>query len=380
MTTIPFTDLAAAAKEVWPSIEADYMACLFNAGYIGGSAVSSFEHNWATYCGASYGVGVANGTDALELTLTALAVGNGDEVIIPANTFIATAAAVIRAGAIPRFADVSDDTLLMTPQTLAAAITPRTRAVIIVHLYGQVPDMGGLLAVAAAKRLLVIEDAAQAHGAKWDGRKAGSFGVAACFSFYPGKNLGAFGDGGMVVTSLPDLAERVRSLANHGRIKGSSHYEHEYVGRNSRLDSLQAIALSGKLAVLDCWNERRIALAGSYRERLRSTPVRLVHAAPPAFHVYHLFVVRVPQRDKVRAELNKRGIQTGVHYPLPCHRQLPLKPFGNGPLPIAERSAGDILSLPLFPHMSEGQVEAVCDALMETLIAIAADPEPDHVQ
>ena len=190
MTPVPFTDLAAMAREVWPEIEPDYLACLLDGAYIGGPPVASFEREWAAYCGAGHAVGVANGTDALQLTLTALGLGAGDEVVVPANTFIATAAAVVRAGATPRFADVSADTLLMTPCTLTEAITPRTRAVIVVHLFGQVPDMAGLLAVAGQAGIAVIEDAAQAHGAEWDGRRAGSFGEAACFSFYPGEEPG----------------------------------------------------------------------------------------------------------------------------------------------------------------------------------------------
>jgi len=365
MNNVPFTDLAAQARQVWPSIEADYVASLLGAGYIGGRAVEAFERDWAAYCGTEHAVGVANGTDALELALTALRVGAGDEVVVPANTFIATAAAVIRAGATPRFADVSDDTLLMTAETLAAAITHRTRAVIVVHLYGQVPDMDSLLAVADARGILVIEDAAQAHGAEWAGRRAGSFGAVACFSFYPGKNLGAFGDAGAVVTSQPELAARVRALANHGRLDGSAHYQHEVVGTNSRLDALQAIALSGKLACLDGWTNRRIELAARYRERLAFTCVEPVGVAPSARHVYHLFVVRIAERDRVRAELGRRGIQTGVHYPVPCHQQPPLRRFADGPLPVAERTAGQLLSLPLFPHMTDDQVDVVCDALHE---------------
>ena len=241
MTHVPFTDLAAMTREVWPEIEPDYLACLLDGKYIGGPAVTSFEREWAAYCGAGHAVGVANGTDALQLSLTALSIGAGDEVVVPANTFIATAAAVVRVGAVPRFADVSDDTLLMTPQTLTEAITPRTRAVIVVHLFGQVPDMAGVLAVASQAGIAVIEDAAQAHGAEWDGRRAGSFGDAACFSFYPGKNLGAFGDAGAVVTLWPAMADRIRSLANHGRANGASHYDHDCIGTNSRLDALQAI-------------------------------------------------------------------------------------------------------------------------------------------
>lgn len=375
MTHVPFTDLAIAANEVWPSIEEDYRACLLSGAYIGGCAVTSFERDWAAYCGADYAVGVASGTDALELTLTALGVGPGDEVIVPANTFIATAAAVVRAGAAPRFADISDDTLLMTPGTLTEAITPQTRAVIVVHLFGQVPDMPGILALAGNAGIPVIEDAAQAHGAEWDGQRAGAFGEAACFSFYPGKNLGAFGDAGAVVTSRPELADRVRTLANHGRSAGTSHYQHEYVGTNSRLDALQAIVLSGKLAQLDTWTQRRIELASRYRALLGGTELKLTSVAPLARHVYHLFPVRVADRDGVRAELARCGIQTGVHYPVPCHRQPPLQRFADRPLPVAEQAAGQLLSLPMFPHLTDGQVNYVCEALDDVLHEVTTGSE-----
>ncbi|HET9897521.1 MAG TPA: DegT/DnrJ/EryC1/StrS family aminotransferase [Streptosporangiaceae bacterium] len=372
---VPFTDLAAMAAEVWPAIEGDYMASMLGGNYIGGPAVTRFEQAFAGYCRTEHAVAVANGTDALELTLTALGIGQGDEVIVPANTFIATAASVVRAGAAPRFADVSDDTLLMTPDTLAAAITPRTRAVIVVHLFGQVPDMAALLAVARQAELAVIEDAAQAHGAEWEWRRAGSFGEAACFSFYPGKNLGASGDAGAVVTSRPDLADRVRALANHGRSHGASHYEHDYVGMNSRLDALQAIVLLAKLERLDSWTDRRIELAARYTDLLTGTDVKLTGVSALARHVYHLYTVRVPRRDSVRTELASRGIQTGVHYPVPCHLQPPLRRFADGPLPVAERAATELLSLPLFPHMTDGQVDRVCDALSEVLQARAAGYE-----
>jgi dTDP-4-amino-4,6-dideoxygalactose transaminase len=375
MITVPFTDLPAMTRQIWPSIEPVYLACLLGGNYIGGPAVEAFEREWAAYCGTDHAVGVANGTDALQLTLTALGVGPGDEVVVPSNTFVATAAAVVRAGAAPRFADVSDDTLLMTPETLRAAITPRTRAVMIVHLYGQMPDMAALLTVADEAGILVVEDAAQAHGAEWAGRRAGSFGAAACFSFYPGKNLGAFGDAGAVVTSRPELADRVRALANHGRSHGSSHYEHEVVGTNSRLDALQAIALSGKLAHLDAWTQRRIDLAARYRDRMSDMGLHLVSVAPRARHVYHLLVVRSTDRDRVRAELGRRGIQTGVHYPVPCHLQPPLRRFADGRLPVAEQAAQELLSLPLFPHMTDDQVDVVCEALGDVLPAISASRE-----
>jgi dTDP-4-amino-4,6-dideoxygalactose transaminase len=355
------------ASEVWASIEKDYLASLLGGRYIGGPAVTDFERAWASYCGTDCAVGVANGTDALELTLVALGIGPGDEVIVPANTFIATAAAVVRAGAIPRFADVSDDTLLITPESLAEAISAHTRAVIVVHLFGQLPDMPGLQAVAAAAGILLIEDAAQAHGAEWDGQRAGSFGVAASFSFYPGKNLGAFGDAGAVVTSRPDLADRVRALANHGRSQGAAHYEHDFLGTNSRLDVLQAIALRGKLARVDAWTRRRVAVADRYRAQLGGTGVKLTGVAPPAYHVYHLFVVRVAGRAAVREEMARSGIETGVHYPVPCHLQPPMRRFADRPLPVAERAANELLSLPIFPHQTDSQVDLVCEALADAL-------------
>jgi dTDP-4-amino-4,6-dideoxygalactose transaminase len=245
--------------------------------------------------------------------------------------------------------------------------------------------MAGLLAVARRAGVAVIEDAAQAHGAEWDGRRAGSYGEAACFSFYPGKNLGASGDAGAVVTSRPELADRIRSLANHGRSHGASHYHHDYIGTNSRLDALQAILLSGKLARLDTWTERRIALAARYRDRLSGTEftgtgLKLTDVAPLARHVYHLLVVRVTQRDSVRAELSRRGIQTGVHYPVPCHLQPPLRRFSDRPLPVAEQAAGQLLSLPMFPHLTDSQVDFVCDALCAALRATAASSERLDVQ
>lgn len=384
LTTVPFTDLSAMASEVWPEIEREYLTCLLDGAYIGGPAVTAFERSWAAYCGADHAVGLASGTDALELCLTALGIGAGDEVVVPTNTFIATAAAVVRAGATPRFADVSDDTLLMTSHTLAEAITPRTRAVIIVHLYGQMPDMTDLVATAQQAGITVIEDAAQAHGAEWAGHRAGSFGTAACFSFYPAKNLGAFGDAGAVVTSRPELTDHIRSLANHGRSDGQAHYDHDRIGTNSRLDALQAILLSAKLARLDAWTERRITLASRYRKLLggaefAGTGLKVTAAEPLARHVYHLFVVRVGRRDSVRAELAKRGIQTGVHYPVPCHRQPPLRRFAERPLPVAEQSAGELLSLPMFPHMTEDQVDYVCESLRDALQTATVSSEPVNV-
>ena len=364
VTSIPFCDLSATAAEVWTAVESKFTKSLLQAEFIAGPALGSFEKRWAEYCGARYAVGVASGTDALELTLTALGIGEGDEVVVPATTFVATAAAVARVGAVPRFADVDADTLLITADTFEAAATLRTRAVIVVHLYGQSADMTTIMAKARDLGIFVVEDAAQAHGAEWEGRRVGSFGIAGCFSFYPSKNLGAFGDAGAVVTSNLELAERIRQLANHGRVTGS-HYEHVRVGWNSRLDNLQALVLEAGLELLDGWTERRIALARQYSRRLDGAPgVRLVRSDAAARHVYHLMVVRVPQRDRVRRMLSQWNIQTGIHYPVPCHQQPPFASFSAERLPASEEAAAEVLSLPLFPHLAPCQVDYVCDRLL----------------
>jgi dTDP-4-amino-4,6-dideoxygalactose transaminase len=287
-------------------------------------------------------------------------------VILPANTFVATAEAVVLAGATPRFADVCPDTLLLTPGCLEAAITSRTRAVIVVHLYGQMPDMTALGQAADKAGLAVIEDAAQAHGAAWQGQRAGSMGVAGCFSFYPGKNLGAFGDAGAVVTADAGLAGRIKVLRDHGRAAGS-HYRHEQVGTNSRLDALQAAVLTVKLTRLDAWNEARRSIAARYHTAFASSPARPLAEVPGMRGVYHLAVVRVPDRARVQKQLAAMGVETQIHYPIPCHLQAPYQRFADRPLPAAERSADEVLSLPMFPHMTDGQVAQVCDAVQAAL-------------
>jgi dTDP-4-amino-4,6-dideoxygalactose transaminase len=363
---IPFLDLAAMTREVRGTIEQGWGRVLASSRFIGGDAVEEFEEAWASYCGVPHAVGVANGTDALQLTLTALGIMPGDEVIVPANTFVASAEAVVLAGAVPRFADVDPGTLLLSPDRLEAAITRRTKAVIVVHLYGQMPDMDALRDVAGRAGIAVLEDAAQAHGATWRGRRAGSFGVAGCFSFYPGKNLGAFGDAGAVVTADPALAQRIRVLRDHGRAQGS-HYQHELVGTNSRLDALQAVVLTAKLARLDAWNEARRSIAARYRAALEPGPACLVAEVPGARGVYHLAVARVPSRGRVQKQLAAMGVRTQIHYPIPCHRQIPYRRFADRPLPVAEQSAGEVLSLPIFPTMSDAQVARVCAAVHESL-------------
>ncbi len=365
---VPFTDLAAMTREIRGAVDQGWEGLLAGSRFIGGEAVEEFEQAWAGYCGVGHAVGVANGTDALQLTLVALGIGRGDEVIVPANTFVASAEAVVLAGATPRFADVSPRTLLLTADDLEAAITPRTRAVFVVHLYGQMPDMDALRRTADRAGVLLIEDAAQAQGASWRGRRAGSIGQVGCFSFYPGKNLGAFGDAGAVVTADADLAKRIRSLRDHGRVIGS-HYRHDLVGTNSRLDALQAVVLTAKLRRLDTWNAARQSIAARYRAAFALGPVRMVEDEPGARGVYHLAVARVPDRTRVQQELTALGIETGIHYPIPCHQQVPYQRFATGPLPVSEAASAEVLSLPMFPHLRDDQVARVCEAVLETLAA-----------
>ena len=364
-TYVPFADLSGMTREIRTEVESGFAQLLDSGRFIGGEAVERFEREWAAYCGTAHAVGVANGTDAVQLALRALDIGPGDEVVVPANTFVATVEAVILAGATPHFADVAPDTLLLTPETLEAALTRRSRAVVVVHLYGQTADMDGLRRVAAGAGMRIVEDAAQAHGARWRGRPAGSLGDVGCFSFYPGKNLGAFGDAGAVVTDDADLAHRVRCLHDHGR--AGSHHLHQFLGTNSRLDALQAVVLSAKLSRLDAWTAARRDLADRYRARLAGGPARLVGVLPGAEHAYHLLVARVPARDRIRDGLTRAGIQTGLHYPVPCHLQPPFARFADRRLPVAEAAAGEVLSLPLFPHMTVEQLHLVCDHLSALL-------------
>ncbi len=365
---VPFTDLKAMTQEVRAAIDEGWARLLESSRFIGGDAVEEFEQAWAGYCETEHAIGVANGTDALRLVLTALAIGPGDEVVVPSNTFVASAEAVVLAGATPRFADVSPRTMLLTPDDLEAAITSRTRAVIVVHLYGQMPDMDALSRAAERAGIWLIEDAAQAHGATWRGKRAGSIGQAGCFSFYPGKNLGAFGDAGAIVTRDAELAKRIRSLRDHGRVL-ASHYRHELIGMNSRLDALQAVVLTAKLRRLDAWNEARRSIVARYRAAFRSGPIRLVEDEPGARGVYHLAVARVPDRARVQQQLTAMGIETGIHYPIPAHRQAPYLCFADRPLPVSEAAADEVLSLPLFPHLRADQVDRVCDALSEVVVA-----------
>jgi dTDP-4-amino-4,6-dideoxygalactose transaminase len=357
--SVPFLDLGAMTREVAPSLDHAWREITTTSSFIGGDHVARFEREWATYCGTTGAVGVANGTDAIELTLRALQIGAGDEVIVPTNTFVATVEAVVLAGATPHFVDVAPETLLITVDAVESAINDRTSAVVAVHLYGNLPDMEAITALARRRGLAVIEDAAQAQGAGPVGARAGSLGTAGCFSFYPGKNLGAFGDAGAVVTDDEHLIRRLRSLGDHGR--SGSHTRHELLGRNSRLDALQAAVLSCKLPRLDAWNVARRRALATYRELLPAGRVRMVDGGPEG--VGHLNVVLVRDRDRVREQLARDGIQTGIHYPLPCHLQAPYVDFPRADVPVAEATAGQLLSLPLFPHLADDDIAYVCERM-----------------
>jgi dTDP-4-amino-4,6-dideoxygalactose transaminase len=358
---VPFLDLHGVHAALRDPLNQAWSAVLGHGRFINGPEVAAFEGAFAEYCEAEHCVGVANGTDALELILAGLGIGPGDEVLVPTNTFVATAEAVVTVGATPRFVDVLPDTLLIDPDAAAAAIGPRTAAIMAVHLFGQMTDMPALSALASKHGLALIEDAAQAHGARFAGRRAGGGGVAAGFSFYPGKNLGALGDGGAVVSNDAALVGRIRQLADHGRSQ-TDRYGHEVVGRNSRLDTLQAAALHVKLPVLDEANRARAAAVAQYRKSLPAWCVPVgVH--PHAEPVYHLAVVQVPDRAATSRALDAAGIGWGIHYPVPCHLQPAFSRYAVEPLPVAEAAADRILSLPLSPTLTSEQVERVSRVL-----------------
>ncbi len=362
---VPFLDLAAGYADISGEVLAATEQVLRSGQYIMGDELHAFEQEFAAYCEASHAIGVASGLDALVLALRALDIGPGDEVLVPSHTFIATWLAVTHCGATP--VPVEPDALTCNLDTalLEARITARTRAIMPVHLYGQPADLDAILAVARKHGLKVIEDAAQAHGARYKGKKIGSHGDLVAWSFYPGKNLGAFGDGGAVTTNDPQLAERIRVLRNYGsRLK----YENDCIGHNSRLDNLQAAYLRIKLKKLDAWNQRRRAIADSYRQQLSPLAdqgLQLPTVAAWAEPAWHLFVIRHGQRDRLQARLMEDGVQTLVHYPIPPHRQRAYEDstMAHMALPVAEELARTVLSLPIGPHMSEQQVGVVVDAV-----------------
>jgi dTDP-4-amino-4,6-dideoxygalactose transaminase len=354
---VPFLDLRAINAELEDELAQAMTRVLQSGHYVLGAEVAGFEAAWAAYTGARHCVTVGSGLDALALALDAAGVGPGDEVIVPAHTFVATWLAVTRIGAVPVGADVDPGTGLLDPAAAAAAITPRTRAIVPVHLYGQTADMDVLAQLATRHGLAVVDDAAQAHGAGHRGRRVGALGTATTWSFYPGKNLGALGDGGAVTTDDDALAQRLRMLRNYG---SQEKYVHAIAGTNSRLDELQAAILSVKLEHLDEANARRSALAHRYRDRLGPLALDVM---PWSTHAWHLFVVRHPDRDALRRHLDAHGIQTLVHYPIPPHRQGAYAGH-RGVFPVADALAGEVLSLPLGPHLRPDDVERVSDAVV----------------
>ncbi len=361
--SVPFVDLQPMHRQIAAELDSAWRSVIAGSSFILGPHVEEFQNRFAAYCETGCAVGVANGLDAIALILAALDIGPGDEVIVPANTFIATWLAVSKVGARPVPADCDPATGNIDPAAVERAVTSRTRAIIPVHLYGYPAELGKLSLIAEKAGIHLVEDAAQAHGARYGGRRIGSFGTAAAFSFYPTKNLGALGDGGAVTTNDRRLAERVRLLGNYG---AKTKYQHEIAGSNSRLDELQAAFLTAKLAQLNDWNVERRRLAGLYTSRLGSAAgVQLLPASNHVEPVWHLYVIRVAQRNRLAASLAGCGIQTAIHYPTPPHLQPAFAHLCHQPgsFPVAERISNEILSLPLWPGMSDDQIAQVCAAV-----------------
>jgi dTDP-4-amino-4,6-dideoxygalactose transaminase len=368
---IPFVDLSAIHKPLEQEFNAVFQRVLERSSFIMGPEIKQFEDAFATYLGADHCITVNNGTTALHLVLAALGIGAGDEVITVANTFIATAEAVSAVGAKPVFVDVDPVSFTMDPALVENAITSRTKAILPVHLYGQCADLDPLIAIAERHKLVLIEDACQAHGAEYKGRKAGTVGVAGCFSFYPGKNLGALGEGGAISTNDAQFAQKLRMLRDHGSLRK---YEHSLPGFNFRLEGLQGGFLGVKLPHLDRWNIQRREIATLYNEKLRDANVTLPVEMPYGKHVYHLYIVQLENRDYVKQQLANRGIDTGLHYPVPLHLQEAYRDLGykKGDFPVSERLSLQILSLPMYPGLSIEAAEHVVTSLVEAAKCQAA--------
>jgi dTDP-4-amino-4,6-dideoxygalactose transaminase len=358
---IALVDLHAQYAAIQREIDTAIAAVIQDTAFIGGTYLKAFEKEFASYCGAQFALGVSSGTDALRLALLACGVGAGDEVITVPNSFIATAEAISMTGATVRFVDVDPETFNMDPALLKCAITARTRAIIPVHLFGQPADMEPILTIAGERNIKVISDAAQAHGAVYRGRKVGTLGDAVCFSFYPGKNLGAYGDAGAVVTDDPAVADKIAILRDHGR---RDKYEHDCEGFNCRMDGLQAAILSAKLRHLEEWTAKRRRHASLYNQLLFGiTGVKTPQELEDVRAVYHLYVIRVESRPALQSYLKEVGIDTGIHYPIPLHRQRAYAYLGlpEGSFPISERLARQVLSLPMYPELTEVQIRFVAD-------------------
>jgi dTDP-4-amino-4,6-dideoxygalactose transaminase len=361
---IPYLDLKAQYHGIKDEVDAAVLRVLESTQFILGEEVAAFEHEFAAYCQASESVGVNSGTSALHLALLATGIGSGDEVITTPFTFVATVAAIRYAGATPVFVDIEPDYFTIDPAKIESAITRRTRAIMPVHLYGQPADMNPILQIARRRGLTVIEDAAQAHGSEYHGRRCGSLSEIAAFSFYPGKNLGAYGEGGALTTTRGDVATTCRILRDWGQEK---RYEHRLKGFNYRMDGIQGAVLRVKLRHLEAWTEKRRQVAQWYAEALDSASVRLPKERPDCRHVYHVYVVRTDDRDGLRDALTKASIQTGIHYPIPVHLQPAHDDLGYhaGDFPVAEAVAREVLSLPIYPEMNREHVRMVAAAVSE---------------
>jgi dTDP-4-amino-4,6-dideoxygalactose transaminase len=357
---IPLVDLKAQYQSIKPEVDASIQRVLDHAGFILGAEVQAFEASFAAYLGAGEAVGVASGTAALQLALQACGIGRGDEVITSAHTFFATAEPISNLGATPVFVDIDPATFNIDPQRVEAAITPRTRAIVPVHLYGRPAPMDELLEIGSRHGLVVIEDAAQAVGARYRGRACGTIGGLGCFSFYPGKNLGAYGDGGAVTGNDPALLARIRKLRDHGR---TSKYEHDEIGYGERLDALQAAVLAAKLTHLAAWTAARRSHARLYSELLAGSAVITPGEDPADEHVFHLYVIRSERRDELLKHLAASGVGAGVHYPVPLHRQPAYRDLPAVSLPATELAASQVLSLPMYPELSTDQIEFTVDAI-----------------
>jgi dTDP-4-amino-4,6-dideoxygalactose transaminase len=365
---VPFLDLKSHHASLRDEFDRAIRAVIDSSAFAGGPFVEKFEQDFASYCGSQHAVGVGSGTEALWLSLLACDIGPGDEVITVANTFMATAEAITYCGARPVFVDVDERTYTMDPAGLEEALSSRTKAIIPVHLFGQSADMDPVLEFARKHDLFVIEDAAQAHGAKYKDRKAGTLGNAGCFSFYPGKNLGAFGEAGAIVTDSSELQEKIRILRDHGQVRK---YRHAVIGWNCRMDGIQAAILSVKLQHLESWNSLRRAHALQYNQAFAGvdeviTPLE----APYARHAYHIYAIRVQERDEVMWFLKEKGIQCGIHYPIPVHFQEAYQSLGykKGDLPRSEQTALEFISLPMFPELTETQVNMVALGVKEAIL------------
>ncbi len=364
---IPYCDLRAQYKSIKPEIDEAVFRVLESAEFVLGSEVEKFEQAFAQYVDAEHAIATNSGTSALHLALLAAGVGPGTEVITVPFTFVATTAAIVYTGATPVFVDVLPDTLTMDPAQVEAAITPRTRAILPVHIYGQPADLDALLAVARRHGLRLIEDACQAHGAEYNGRRVGAIGDSGCFSFYPGKNLGAYGEGGIAVTNDAEQARTMRMLRDWGQ---EQRYHHVLKGFNYRMEGLQGAILAVKLRHLERWTELRRTHAAAYQEILRGSGLSLPVEKAYARHVYHVFAIRVAEREALQRQLKANGVQSGIHYPIPVHLQKAYADLGyqRGQFPVAERAADEVLSLPMYPEMTRTQIEEVCGVLQDAYV------------